>query len=206
MRTTADRGAGGGGTRLEELLRFGQESGATGAALISPAGIVVDERLARMCREPGCPNYGLSRSCPPHVSGPSAFREGLGDYDRALVFKIEVPSEVLFSDQRREVFQLLHQLAAGLEHRAVERGFADSRGYAGGSCKNIFCHDESECLALSEPGECRNPGLARPSMSGFGINVSRLMQTAGWHPDKLTAGSGSVRPRMTYVCGLVLIG
>ena len=29
-------------------------------------------------------------------------------------------------------------------------GFIDAQAYAGGSCKTIFCHDDSECLLISE--------------------------------------------------------
>jgi predicted metal-binding protein len=191
---------------LEGLVRFAQESGATGAALISPNEIVVEDALAALCRDPGCRSYGLSRSCPPHVSGPSAFREDLKHYDRALVFKIDVPEEALFSHQRREIFRLLHELAAGIERHAVELGFARSRGYAGGSCKDIFCFDHAECLALLPEGECRNPHLARPSMSGFGVNVARLMETAGWHMSPAGRGPDQAGTSITSVCGLVLIG
>jgi len=190
---------------LKALIQYAKRSGATGAAVISTADIVVEEALAAMCREPRCPSYGLSKRCPPHVSGPSGFRKKLENFTRALVFKIDVPSEILLSSERLEIFQLLHEIAAGVEQSAVRMGFENARAYTGGSCKEIFCGDFAECAVLSGEGNCRNPQSARPSMSGFGINVSKLMEAAGWTMSIAACDDGSNRSKMGNVCGLVLI-
>ena len=192
-------------TKLKALIQYAHKSGATGTAIISTADIVVEENLAAMCREPQCENYGLSKSCPPHVSGPSGFREQLKNFTRALVFKIDVPSEILLSNERREIFQLLHEIAAGIEQSALKMGFQNPQAYSGGSCKKIFCRDHAECAVLSGKGECRNPQYARPSMSGFGINVSRLMKTAGWTMSIAAQDNDSSSIKMGNVCGLVLL-
>jgi len=92
--------------KLKALIEYANNSGVTAAAIISTADIVVEENLAAMCREPRCENYGLSKSCPPHVSGPSGFRKQLKNFTQAFVFKIDVPSEILLSNERREIFQL----------------------------------------------------------------------------------------------------
>jgi predicted metal-binding protein len=191
--------------KLKALIQDAQKSGASEAGIISTKDIVVDNNLADMCREPRCENYGFSKSCPPHVSGPIVFKKQLEKFSRAIFFKIDVPSKILYSSERREVFQLLHEIAAGIEKSAVKMGFASAQAYAGGSCKKIFCHDHAECLALSEEGKCRNPQYARPSMSGFGIDVAKLFKTSGWtmnwtHPD-----TDSAATQMANVCGLVLI-
>ncbi len=158
-----------------------------------------------MCRNPRCEFYGLSTSCPPHVAGPAGFQKVLKNFSRAIFFKIDVPSELLFSSDRREVFQLLHELASGIERKAVKMGFPRARAYAGGSCKQIFCCDYPDCRVLSENGTCRNPEYARPSMSGFGINVANLIKTAGWKEDLITQAAKPVSSRMASVYGLVLI-
>ncbi|HBG18020.1 MAG TPA: hypothetical protein DDY32_01700, partial [Desulfobulbaceae bacterium] len=67
-----------------------------------------------------CENYGLAKSCPPHVAGPAAFRKLLESFRQAIFFKIDVPSDVLFSSESCEVFQLLHEVASGIERSAVE--------------------------------------------------------------------------------------
>ena len=190
---------------IETLIDEAHRLGAGAAAVISTGNIVVDDSLAERCREPKCENFGLSKSCPPHVSGPVALRKKLEKFSQALVFKIELPSEILYSSERREWFQLLHETAAGIEQYAVNMGFENARGYAGGSCKKIFCHDHPECRVLSKKGECRNPKYARSSMSGFGINVAKLVEAAGWTMNWPAPGSDETASEMANIYGLVLI-
>ena len=191
--------------KLKALIQDAQKSGASEAKIILTRDIVVEDNLADMCREPRCENYGLSKSCPPHVSGPSVFKKQLEKFNLTIFFKIDVPSEILYSSERLEVFKLLHEIASGIEMSAVKMGFLNAQAYAGGSCKKIFCHDHAECLALSGGGKCRNPRYARPSMSGFGINVARLFKTAGWTMTWITHDTDSAETKMANVCGLVLI-
>jgi predicted metal-binding protein len=191
---------------LKELTELACRFGANNAKVISTSEISIEENLANMCREPRCENYGLSASCPPHVAGPSGFRQLLKNFEHAVVFKIDVLSELLLSSDRREVFRVLHEIAAGIEHSAVQMGYDNSRAYAGGSCKRLFCHDHLYCRVTKEGGECRNPHLARPSMSGFGINVSKLMGAAGWTMSRIIRETDQDKTSMSTVCGLVLIG
>ncbi|WP_281793613.1 DUF2284 domain-containing protein [Desulforhabdus amnigena] len=190
---------------LQELIQLACRLGASEAAVITAGDISVEDDLADLCKEPGCEKYGQAASCPPYVSGPSGFRELLRKYKRAVVFKIEVPSEVLFSDERRDVFRLLHEIAAGIERAAVLMGYRDSKAFAGGSCKDLFCQDHARCRVVSEGGACRHPDHARPSMSGFGINVTKLMQATGWSMNRAVQGTGRDSTSMGTVCGLVLI-
>jgi predicted metal-binding protein len=191
---------------VKKLTELACRSGASNAEVISTSEISIEDDLANLCREPRCENYGLSASCPPHVAGPSGFRKLLQTFAQAVVFKIEVPSEILLSSDRREVFRALHEIAAGIEHSAIDMGYHHSRAYAGGSCKRLFCQDYTYCRLLEEGGECRNPHQARPSMSGFGINVSKLMQVAGWTMNRITQDTRQDGVSMGTVCGLVLIG
>jgi len=191
---------------LTELINRVRRSGAADAAVISAADIPVEDDLARLCREPQCENYGRSPGCPPHVSGPEAFRERLKHYRLALVVKIDVPTHVLRSTERRDIMELLHDIVADVEQAAVDMGFLNAKAFAGGSCKMIFCREHAECRVLSERGKCRNPRRARPSMSGYGINVSRLMQAAGWQGDYLDPTEDADSGGMSWISGLVLIG
>jgi predicted metal-binding protein len=189
---------------LKDLVRLALDSGASDAAVISPKDIVVRDELAALCRETGCAQYGVSASCPPHVSGPSGFRALQQDMAYAVAFRMEVPSEILLSSDRRDVFRLLHEIAAGVERAAKEAGYSRSAAFAGGSCKPLFCPDHATCRVVDEGGPCRNPDLARPSMSGFGVDVSLLMQQAGWTLN--VPGSDEKTPSMSTVAGLVLVG
>jgi predicted metal-binding protein len=191
---------------LAGLIQRAYRLGATGVQVIAASDIPVEDGLAKLCQPSLCENYGLSAGCPPHVSGPSGFRELVKGYREAVVFKIDVPSEVLFSNEREELFWLLHEIASGIEREAVRTGYRHSRAFAGGSCKRTYCQDHSKCRVVSGEGKCRNPDRARPSMSGFGINVSKLMQAAGWPAN---GKSGKTEPgavSMGTLCGLVLIG
>lgn len=195
-----------GSTKLGDLVRLARQLGASDAAVIPSSVISVEDELSKLCREPQCQNYGLAASCPPHVCGPSGFRKLLKEFELALVFKIDVPSRALFSNERKDIFGLLHEIAATIEQSAARMGYVNSKAYAGGSCKNIFCNDHPACRAIGEGGECRFPEKARPSMSGFGINVSKLMKAAGWTLERADRKAPAASDSTASVCGLVLVG
>lgn len=190
---------------LQELVQQACRLGASDARVISTTEIVIEDDLAKLCQPSLCENYGLSPGCPPHVPGPAGFRTLMENALHSLVFKLDVPSEALFSIERQEIFKLLHQIAAGIEESAIEMGYSQSRGFAGGSCKKTFCRDHAVCRVLNGEGECRYPKDARPSMSGFGINVSKLMQAAGWAMHRAAGPGTSDTLKLGTVCGLVLI-
>lgn len=189
--------------RPEILITVAQQAGASDAGFVVPDKLIVDEKLAACCRNPRCPNYGLSPSCPPHVPGPDAMREWLATAEYALAVKIEVPQSVLLSAERLEVMRLLHEIVAEVEGKAVELGFEKSRSFAGGSCKTTFCSEHKDCRFLAGK-DCRNPQSARPSMSGFGINVAEMMKMAGWDALPLS-DSPKEDESMSWVAGLVLV-
>lgn len=194
--------------KLNDLIQLAYRSGAGEVGIIRADDVPVEDRLANVCREIRCEAYGLSPSCPPHVSGPSGFRKLIKKSLHAVVIRIDIPSSVMFSNERKEVMQLLHEIVSSVEQAAIRIGYTESKAFAGGSCKNIFCSKHAECRVLSEQGECRNPQYARPSMSGFGINVLNLMQKAGIPADKTPtpAQADYHEDAMSWVAGLVMVG
>lgn len=191
---------------FEELTAQALQMGVSNAALVSINQIEIDDKLAAFCKTPGCNFYGQCAKCPPHVSGPDGFRKLLKKFENALFFKIDIPTEILLSGARQDVFRHLHTVASELEHYAVDKGYIDSIAFAGGSCKNLFCDKYPLCNVLKGSGKCRNPHIARESMSGFGINVSKLMRSAGWELNPITKDTDSNDVPMGNVCGLVLTG
>jgi predicted metal-binding protein len=191
---------------LEKLVQAALALGASDARAILSADIQVEERLAQLCLEPRCENYGLAPSCPPHVSGPSGFRALIETHPHAIVVRLMVPSSTLLSCERREVGRFLHELVARVEQEAVRLGYANAKAFAGGSCKEIFCRDDLDCPVVAENGACRYVRYARPSMSGFGIDVFKLVETCGWPArpeiDATEAGGES----MSWLAGLIVIG
>lgn len=189
----------------QDLVAYACRNGASDAVIVATRDIVVAERFAAFCRQPQCEQYGRSIHCPPHTPGPAGFRKWAAAHPRALVFKIDVPSATLFSDERRQVFRRLQETAAAIEHKALQTGYHQALAFAGGSCKTVFCHADPDCAALASPGQCRHPQVARPSMSGFGIDVAKLFATAGWAMQwEAHHGDGTTTP-MANVSGLVLL-
>jgi len=84
-------------------------------------------------------------------------------------------------------------------------GFTESIGFAGGSCKPSFCHDHLYCRVTEDGGECRHPEHARQAMSGYGVNVGKLMKSAGWSTDLFTSGGDGETEQLSWVAGLVLL-
>jgi predicted metal-binding protein len=191
---------------LEHLTREAKRIGATSSAIISSKEIQVKDNLAALCNEEyTCPNYGLAASCPPYVEGPVEFRKWQEQSEYSIVVKIELPTTVMFSGDRNDVMQLLHKSVAAVEQQAIEMGFKSSKGFAGGSCKELFCDDEEKCCVLAENKPCRHIELARPSMSGFGIDVTLLMESSGWSAPRAEKSDLSDKNATSWVAGLILL-
>jgi predicted metal-binding protein len=157
------------------------ELGAAAALLIDPADIVVNPEFVEMCRPPQCNAFGIGGNCPPHVMSPEEFKGLLAGYDHAVVFKVEAPMAMLLEEEHRfEVIKVLQETTARLERFATEQGFANARGFAGGSCRRAFCRDEDYCEVIEGSGSCRNPDRARPSLSGVGVNFQLLNRKLDW--------------------------
>ncbi len=190
----------------EELLTLARTLGASEAAIIDSAEIVLKDSLAALCVEPRCPNYGLASSCPPHVSGPTGFGELIAHHPHALVYKIEVDADVLLSPEVADLMRLIHEIGTSVERRALDLAYARASAFGGGSCKNLFCGEEPDCRVVDRGGDCRHPDLARPSMSGFGVDTTALMRSAGWILQRVDPGAKPPTNAMGTVCGLVLLG
>ncbi len=118
---------------------------------------------------------------------------------------MELPTTVMFSDDRFGVMHLLHQIVAAVERKAIELGLEHSRGFAGGSCKELFCNDQKTCRVVAQNKPCRNPDFARPSMSGFGIDVTHMMESSGWSGDKAETSNASNEGDTSWVAGLIIL-
>ncbi len=190
--------------KLEKIIEYAFKLGVSDVKLVAPDMIPVDDQFPKYCKEPGCPGYGMSMSCPPHVSGPEWFRGYLKEFDEVLVFKFDVPSAVLLTDDRHDVTRLLHETTSSIEDFAINIGFRAS-GFAGGSCKQLFCAGYNQCRVLFGDGKCRNPHVARPSMSGMGVDFQRLSEIAGWKYNRYLNSSDSGEGTMGMMAGIVLL-
>ena len=192
--------------RLDRLVQLASRQGASVATVIAAGDIRVEERLAALCRAPACEAYGVAASCPPHVGGPAEFRDLQNAAAWAIFLSIDVPTRILMTEERLAVYRLLHEIVSHVQAAAVDQGFRTVRAFAGGSCKAIFCGDRSDCRVVAGAGLCRHPDHARPSMSGYGIDVGRLMELAGRRLDRITKETTPEAIPMGSVAGLVLVG
>ncbi len=190
----------------QELAQKLIELGASDAKIIPASSILVEDRFADMCASPQCPGYGLAPSCPPHVMKPSEFRELLEQYEYAVAFKIDAPTAVLMSDERRHTARLIHEMSSGIEQLAKKNGYPNSKGLAAGSCKRIFCHEQARCAVLDGDGVCIFPDVARPSISGLGINFLELCKVVGWQANVITSETNPDDIPMGMLAGVVLVG
>ena len=192
--------------QLAQLANEAKRHGATSSAIISSKKIQVKENLAALCNgEYTCPDYGLAASCPPYVEGPVEFRKWQAQSEYSITVRIELPTSVMFSDERKGVMQLLHQIVATIEQKAIETGFEKSKAFAGGSCKELFCEDQEKCCVVAENKPCRHIESARPSMSGFGIDVTQLMLSSGWPAQKAEKPKFSHKEATSWVAGLIML-
>lgn len=191
---------------LQELIQLAFELGVSDARIIPARSIVVEDRFAEMCASPQCPGYGQAPGCPPHVMKPARFRELLTRYEHALVFKIDAPTEILLGDERLDVARRIHEIAATIERLAREKGYGNSKGFAAGSCRMIFCSDRESCVVLEKNGECRFPDQARASLSGLGVNFEELCKSVGWRFEIITRDTAADEVPMGMMSGMVLIG
>jgi predicted metal-binding protein len=191
---------------INQLIQIALSLGASEAHIISGDEIIVVDQLAQKCVDPQCENYGLSFSCPPFVEGPAFFRELSKTHTRALVLRMVIPSKMLLSWERLDLGRVLHELVASVESEAKKIGYARSSGFAGGSCKELFCQDHLNCQRIGENGPCRHPDLARPSMSGFGIDMFHLIKSCGWETNLNQEDGLPSAGQLSWVSGLIMLG
>ncbi len=194
--------------KSHELLRMATEigQGAVEVVTVSPNDISAEEELSNMCLEPRCAFYGLSANCPPTVPGVVGIREWQKNGRYALFIRMEVPAGSLLTLERLDIMRMLHEIVAGIERTAVQLGFSKAKGFAAGSCKELFCNEHVGCRVLTEGGECRNPEYARPSIEAAGINVYKLNQAAGWCENPAAIDGNTEKVSIGAVYGLVLVG
>lgn len=191
---------------LEQLTKEARKLGANAVAIISSKEIQVEDNLAALCNgEYACPNYSLAASCPPNVEGPAEFRKWQAQSKYSITVKIELPTSVMFSGERNGVMQLLHQIVATVEQKAIQLGFKNSKGFAGGSCKELFCKDQPNCSVVADNQPCRHVDIARPSMSGFGIDVTPLIKSSGWSAPVAEKSNTSDKDATSWVAGLIML-
>lgn len=191
--------------RISELLAFARTLGISDAQVFRADRITVEDRFRTYCEEPRCPNYNTSMNCPPHSMTPDRFREHIKSFTVVLAFKFDMPMEAVQDEALREASLLLHETTAAIELQAQALGFERACGYSSGACKRTLCYEHTDCAALQEGGRCRHPDIARPSLSGMGVNWYELSRTLGWAMRKTEDGNLNTRAETVMMAGLVFL-
>lgn len=169
---------------LEAYCAKALELGATKAKIVNADEIPVDERVTLKCQVPRCFGYGTGAHCPPHTLKPAELRELLKKYSKAIFFVKEVPASVIVRDkatikERVAAYQDVYKIVSDLESMAFYDGNYLAFGLGAGSCRHTFCGLQPDCQAL-KGDKCRFALRSRPSMEAVGIDVFKMMATAGW--------------------------
>jgi predicted metal-binding protein len=191
---------------ISQLIEHSMQLGVSAAKSIPAHKVSVEARFADYCGQQPCPGFGKSINCPPHAMHPDQFRGLLAQHHTALVFKFDVPTKILQSDERLELFKKLHLCASELELKALDLGFNKAHGLAAGSCWQVFCADKGDCTALTDPSKCRYPHKARPSVSSQGVDVYKLCEELDWSINRITKETDPDSVPMGLLAALVLLG
>lgn len=178
---------------LERYKKKALELGASRAKIVKVQDIPVDDRVVLKCRVPVCFGYGTSVNCPPHTLKPAELSKLLSTYKWAIFFAKDVPPEVIVRDkatikERVAAYQAMFAIVSAVESMAFYDGHYLAFGFASGSCRHTFCWQEEKCQVM-EGGKCRFSLRARPSMEAVGIDVYKMVCSAGW--DIYPIGSGA---------------
>jgi len=169
---------------LDRYRERALELGASEAVIIRADEIPVDERVTLKCQVPLCFGYGTCLNCPPHTLKPDALRSILKECESAVFFIQNVPPEVIVRDkatikERVAAYQNTFKIVTEIESMAFYDGHYLAFGFGAGSCRHTFCGLEEGCVAL-EGKKCKFSLRARPSMEAVGIDVYRMVASAGW--------------------------
>jgi predicted metal-binding protein len=194
---------------LERYKAKALELGAAKVKVVRTDEIPVDERVTLKCQVPRCFGFGVCANCPPHTLKPAELREHLKRYKWAVFFTNNVPPAVIVRDKAtikervaayQEVFKIVNQL----ESMAFYDGHYLAFGFAAGSCRHTYCGQEEECQALKGQ-KCRFSLRSRPSMEAVGIDVYKMVASAGW--DIYPIGSDAVTEDIPHgtLAGIVIV-
>lgn len=209
---------------LEDMEKYRSSAiglGAAGAALLTGDQVHVDSRVRIKCIIPKCTEYGSCAHCPPHSIGPDEIREIVKQFKRALLIKVEVPSEIVAGESDVKIsaegriipndtlrtlltgYRKVFEIVTLIESQAYYDGHYLATGFGAGSCHAVYCNFQPCQLLNNQP--CRVPLRARPSMEGSSMDVFRMAAEAGWdiYPIGMDCKPANV-PHGTLV-GLVLV-
>ena len=161
-----------------ELETYANSIGFAPTCLLLARDILLDERVRMHCQLNLCTNYGNNLMCPPFLPSVADNRQMIDKYTFALLLQLQQKLDHHDKEFMRQTFDVtarrFGQMAVRLERKAFSDGFRLAMTLGAGECK--LCDN---CVIQKGEQICVNPGTARPSMEGMGINVVRTFAAAG---------------------------
>ena len=92
-----------------------------------------------------------------------------------------------------------------LQKKAGEMGYAPTRGFAAGDCRDALCNFQPTCQKLMTRKGCRHETLSSPSMESCGMDIFTMAARVGW--DVYPIGGSRVPGDVPHgtLMGLVMI-
>ncbi len=154
---------------ISKYCKLAEKRGATGAKGIHPGSVVTAPWVRFKCQF-GCPKYDQGHLCPPDTPTPEQTRAMLDSYQRAILFRIEVPK----TPERKKTFVNFFKMVVDMEGELFKDGYYKAFAFLSGPCQ--LC---KECGKLKvQP--CQLGDRARPSMEGCGIDVFQTARNGGF--------------------------
>jgi predicted metal-binding protein len=174
--------------QIEQLEQAAQIMGFDVCCPVLVRDVHVDERVRMHCQLNLCTHYGQNLMCPPFLPSLEEIRLMLGNYTFGLLLQIKRILDSADKEHMRDVFNSaaleLTRMIVSLERMAFGAGFNLAMALGAGECK--IC---PRCVVQNGERCCAQPGAARPSMEGMGIDVIRTFANAGipieFRPDKV---------------------
>ena len=196
---------------LERFRTLAIQLGASDAAIVPSQSIQVDERVRLKCTIPRCTRAGETPNCPPQAPDLETVRQALRLYSYGILFKCDVapiadyvPGRGTTRAEQRQTM-LFHKkgsdIVCALEKQAYKDGYHLAMGLGGGSCKDYLC--QGQICQFLDSGRCRFPQKSRPAIEAMGIDVTKLINNAGWSAYALLDDLSVIPCAITV--GLVLI-
>jgi predicted metal-binding protein len=146
---------------------------------MSAFDVRVEDWIRLKCQY-GCPNYGRRFTCPPYSPEPPAMRAILEAYSTAFLLRFDAPAKPQEADMavQQDGMELAIDAFLRLERFAFLNGYPKAFVFGLNYCPG--CH---VCTVEEGVGACKRPQMARPSLESCGIDVRRLLESAGWEED-----------------------
>jgi predicted metal-binding protein len=146
---------------------------------MSAFDIHVEEWIRLKCQY-GCPNYGRRFTCPPYSPDPPAMRAIMDNYSTVFLLRFDAPARPREADMavEKDGMEMAVDAFLRLERFAFLNGYPKAFVFGLNYCPG--CH---VCSVEEGIGACKRPQMARPSLESCGIDVRKLIESAGWDSD-----------------------